>query len=259
MKRCWDWGEDVSRGVCSCCWLCLDVPFRAQLSTSGPSWENERFRLTAQKWDSVLNPAITLGNQPFQHDTCCKHQDSSRINQRKVRASVTAQVGRSTGAPATGERKKTTHTVFGKSSHIGTPQVWGNNLKLQYHWAHRLSRNLEPKLLGWLCGIRFMWNTLQTVPFRTIIAFLRTIMYYVWCIIYSGGYWFIKESWANRQVIVWTVVMSNNKGYNLHSYSVFKLMSYPVWNPALGFLFLCFLILENTAWVYNLPLRYVAP
>lgn len=89
--------------------------------------------------------------------------------------------------------------------------------------------------------------TLQTLPFRTIIAFLRTIMYYVRCIIYSGGYWFIKEPWANCQVIVWTVVMSNNKGYNLHSYSVFKLMRYPAWNPALGFLFLCFLIFMNLA------------
>ena len=206
-----------------------------------------------------LNPAITPGYQPFQDDTCCIHQDSSRRNQRKVRAPAIAQAGGSREIPATGEHKKTTHTGFVKQSRTGTPQVWGNNLKLQYRQAHRLSRNLEPKQLGWLCGIHFMWNTLQTVPFRTIIAFLRTIMYYVWCIIYSGGYWFIKESWANCQVIVWTVVMSNNKGYNLHSYSVFKLMSYPVWNPALGSLFLCFLIFENTARFYNLPLRYVAP
>lgn len=88
-------------------------------------------------------------------------------------------------------------------------------------WAHRLSRNLEPEQLGWHCGIHFMWNLLQTLPFRTIIAFLRTIMYYVLCIIYSGGYWFIKELWANCQVIIWTVVMSNNKGYNLHSYTLF--------------------------------------
>lgn len=117
----------------------------------------------------------------------------------------------------------------------------------------------EPEQPAWLCGIHFMWNTLQTIPFRTIIAFLRTIMYYVWCIIYSGGYWFIKESWANCQVSVWTVVMSNNKGYNLHSSSVFKLMSYPVWSPALGFLFLCFLTFENTPWFYNLPVGYMVP
>lgn len=108
--------------------------------------------------------------------------------------------------------------------------------------AHRLLSNLQPEQPGWLCGLCFTWNMLQTVPFRTIIAFLRTIMYYVWCIIYSGGYWFIKELWANCQVIVWTVVMSNNKGYNLHPYSVFKLMSYPVWNSTLGVLFLCFLL-----------------
>lgn len=212
VKRCWDWAEDVSHAV---------------------------FLLLVLPWCPVLYPEITPGYQPFQDDICSIHRGSSRRNQGKVRASAIAQAGGNTRDPCHRRMQGDNTYWFCEKSLTGTSQTWGKNLKFQYCWAHRLSRNLDPAQPVWLCGTHFMWNMLQTVPFRTIIAFLRTIMYYVWCIIYSGGYRFIKESWANCQVIVWTVVTSNKKGYNLHSYSVFKLMSYPLRNPALGFFSFC--------------------
>lgn len=234
MKRCWDWGEDGCRGVCFCCWLCPDVPFRAQLSTSGPSWEKKGCRLTAQKWDSCFKSSDYPGISALPGWRMLYTSGFTKNKSKKGEGICHSPSWRKHRNPWQRRiQEKDTYWVC---------EIVPNRQ------AHRLSRNLKPEQPGWLCGIHFMWNTLQPVPFRTIIAFLRTIMYYVWCIIYSGGYWFIKELWANCQVIIWTVVMSYNKGYNLHSYSVFKLMSYPVWNPALGVLFLWFLIFENTAW-----------
>lgn len=237
MKRCWDWEQAASFGVCFYCRRCAGVPYKANPSTSVWFWENDGFRLTLFYISSypriwappgwhTLHTSGLIKKKPKKGEGIChsprwrKHRDFYHRTRQYI-------------------------LVLWNST--GTLQVWGSSLKFQYCWAERLCRNLQPEEMGWLCGIHFMWNTLQTLPFRTIIAFLRTIMYYVRCIIYSRGYRFIKESWANCQVIIWTVVMSNNKGYNLHLYSVFKLMSYPVWNPALGFLFLCFLIFMNTA------------
>lgn len=91
MKRLWDWEENAPHGASV--GGGVFVLTKTKLSTAQVARpEKDRF------WP--ITPATTPGYQPFWGDTCCKNQDSSRINQRKVWVPAPAQAGGSTEIPA---------------------------------------------------------------------------------------------------------------------------------------------------------------